>query len=157
MEIGIVAFLVVLATVLLVVEVLFVPGLGMAGIAGGLAMIGSVLYAFFEVGALTGWITMLVAVLICIALFMWALYGKSLDKVALKKNLDSKLEVVDIKKFAVGDKGVTRTRLALIGEAEFNGELVEVKSEMGYIKEGEPVEIIRIVGEAIYVKRVTNK
>ena len=43
MEIGIVAFLVVLATVLLVVEVLFVPGLGMAGIAGGLAMIGSVL------------------------------------------------------------------------------------------------------------------
>ena len=157
MEIGIVAFLVVLATVLLVVEVLFVPGLGMAGIAGGLAMVGSVLCAFFEVGALTGWITMLVAVLICIALFMWALYGKSLDKVALKKNLDSKLEVVDIKKFAVGDKGVTRTRLALIGEAEFNGELVEVKSEMGYIKEGEPVEIIRIVGEAIYVKRVTDK
>ena len=100
---------------------------------------------------------MLLAVLICIALFMWALYGKSLDKLALKKNLDSKLDVVDIKKFAVGDKGVTRTRLALIGEAEFNGESVEVKSEMGYIKEGEPVEIIRIVGEAIYVKKVTNK
>ena len=157
MEIGIVTFLVVLATVLLIVEVLFVPGLGMAGIAGGLAMIGSVLYAFFKVSALAGWVTMLLAVLICIALFMWALYGKSLDKLALKKNLDSKLDVGDIKKFAVGDKGVTRTRLALIGEAEFNGEPVEVKSEMGYIKEGEPVEIIRIVGEAIYVKKVTNK
>lgn len=156
MEIGIVVFLVVLATVLMIVEVVFVPGLGISGIVGGLSMVGAVLYAFFEVGNLAGWITLLVAVLICIALFMWALYGKSLDKVALKKNIDSKLEVVDLSKLSVGDVGVAKTRLALIGEAEFNGEVVEVKSEMGFIKEGEKVEIIRIAGDSVFVKRITN-
>ena len=154
MGVGIVALLVVLATVLMAVEVVFIPGFGITGIAGALAMIGSVFYAFFMVSNLAGWITLLVVGLICIALFMWALYGKSLDKVALKKKIDSKVEVVDIKKFSVGDRGVARTRLALIGEAEINGEIVEVKSEMGFINEGEKIEVIRLAVDSVYVKKI---
>ncbi len=154
MGIGIVALLLVLATVLMVVEVVFIPGFGFTGIAGALSMVGSVLYAFFEVSNLAGWITLVVAGMVCITLFMWALYGKTLDKVALTKNIDSKVEVVDMSKFAVGDRGIAKTRLALVGEAVINGETVEVKSEMGFINEGEPVEILRIVGGSIFVKKL---
>ena len=146
--------LVVLATVLMLVEVVFIPGFGITGIAGALAMIGSVFYAFFEVSNLAGWVTLVVVGMICIALFMWALYGKSLDKVALKKKIDSKVDVVDVKKFSVGDRGVAKTRLALIGEAIINGETVEVKSEMGFINEGEKVEIIRVAIDSIYVRKI---
>ncbi len=154
MGIGIVVLLVVLATVLMLVEVVFIPGFGITGIAGALAMIGSVFYAFFEVSNLAGWVTLVVVGMICIALFMWALYGKSLDKVALKKKIDSKVDVVDVKKFSVGDRGVAKTRLALIGEAIINGETVEVKSEMGFINEGEKVEIIRVAIDSIYVRKI---
>ena len=146
--------LVVLATVLMLVEVVFIPGFGITGIAGALAMIGSVFYAFFEVSNLAGWVTLVVVGMICIALFMWALYGKSLDKVALKKKIDSKVDVVDVKRFSVGDRGVAKTRLALIGEAIINGETVEVKSEMGFINEGEKVEIIRVAIDSIYVRKI---
>ena len=146
--------LVVLATVLMLVEVVFIPGFGITGFAGALAMIGSVFYAFFEVSNLAGWVTLVVVGMICIALFMWALYGKSLDKVALKKKIDSKVDVIDVKRFSVGDRGVAKTRLALIGEAIINGETVEVKSEMGFINEGEKVEIIRVAIDSIYVRKI---
>ena len=157
MDILITALLVVFATVMLVVEVVFIPGFGFTGLMGMLSMIGSVLYAFMFLGSAAGWITLLVAVLVCIALFLWALYGNSLDKMALKKNIKSKVNELDMTQFAVGDRGVTRTRLALIGEALIKGEVVEVKSEGGFINEHEEIEIIRISGDSLFVAKVNNK
>lgn len=154
MEIGITALIVLLATVLLVVEVVFVPGFGFTGVAGVLTMVGAVLYAFFAIGNLAGWVTLIAVGLICVALFLWALYGNSLDKVALKKNITSTVQEVEMSKFSVGDRGVTKTRLALIGEAEINGYRVEVKSETGFINEGVEVEIARISGDSLFVKNV---
>lgn len=154
MDILITALLLLFATVMLVVEVVFIPGFGFTGVLGMLSMIGSVAYAFIMSGVAAGWITLLVGVLICIALFLWALYGNSLDKMALKNNINSKVNELDVKLFAVGDRGVTRTRLALIGEALINGQVVEVKSESGFINENEEIEIIRISGDYLFVAKV---
>lgn len=154
MDIVITVLLVLLATLLLAVEVALIPGFGFAGILGMLAMAGSVFYAFYAIGYVAGWITVVTSVLICIALFLWALYGKSLDRLALKKSIGSTVKEDEIKKFKVGDRGVTKTRLALIGEANFGGVVVEVKSEAGFVNENEEVEIIRVSGDAIFVERV---
>ena len=154
MEYLITALIVLFATVLLVVEVMLIPGFGFTGILGLLSMIGAISYSFFLIGNITGWITLLVACAICVGIFLWALYGKSLDKVALKKNIDSTVKEDEIKKFAVGDKGVTRTRLALIGEAEINGNIVEVKSESGLVDEGEPIEVVRLSEDTVFVKTI---
>ena len=157
MDILITSLLVLFATVMMVIEVAFIPGIGFTGVMGVLAMIGSVFYAFLQLGTAAGWITLLVCVLICIALFLWALYGKSLDKMALKKNINSKVNEQDMSLFAVGDRGIARTRLALIGEALINGQVVEVKSEGGFIDEQQEIEIIRISGESLFVAKVKNK
>ncbi|MBQ2127044.1 MAG: NfeD family protein [Bacteroidaceae bacterium] len=157
MDILITSLLVLFATVMMVIEVAFIPGIGFTGVMGVLAMIGSVFYAFLQLGTAAGWITLLVCVLICIALFLWALYGNSLDKMALKKNINSKVNEQDMSLFAVGDRGIARTRLALIGEALINGQVVEVKSEGGFIDEQQEIEIIRISGESLFVAKVKNK
>lgn len=154
MEYVITALIVLVATLLLVVEVMLIPGFGFTGILGVAAMIGAVAYSFFVIGSLAGWITLLVTIAICVALFVWALYGKSLDKVALKKKIESTVKEDELTRFSVGDKGVSRTRLALIGEAEINGLIVEVKSESGLIDEGRPVEIVRISGDTVFVKNI---
>lgn len=154
MDILITSLLVLFATVMLILEVAFLPGFGFTGIIGMLSMIGAVFYAFILLGNAAGWIVLLVAVLICIALFLWALYGKSLDKMALKKNIESTVNDQDMSRFAVGDRGVTRTRLALIGEALINGQIVEVKSEGGFIDERQEIEIIRISGDSLFVAKV---
>ena len=156
MDILITALLVLFATAMLVVEVAFIPGFGFTGILGVLSMIGSVYYAFVMLGSLAGWITLLVCVVICVSLFLWALYGNSLDKVALKKNIESTVNDQDMSLFAVGDRGVARTRLALIGEALINGRIVEVKSESGFIDEREEIEVTRISGDSIFVGKVNS-
>lgn len=148
--------MVLFATVMLVLEVAFIPGFGFTGFLGMLSMIGSVFYAFMMLGTLAGWITLLVGALICILLFVWALYGKSLDRMALKRNIESKVNEQDMSLFAVGDRGVARTRLALIGEALINGQVVEVKSEDGFIDEHDPVEIVRISGDSLFVAKVNE-
>ena len=156
MDILITALLVLFATVMLVVEVLFIPGFGFTGTLGVLSMIGAVYYAFTMLGAMAGWITLLVCVVICVSLFLWALYGNSLDKVALKKNIESTVNEQDMSIFVVGDRGVARTRLALIGEALIKGQIVEVKSEDGFIDEREEIEIVRISGDSIFVVKVND-
>ena len=61
-----------------------------------------------------------------------------------------------MEKFKVGDRGIAKTRLALFGEANFDGNIVEVKSVDGFISENEAIEIVRISGDAIFVERVKN-
>ena len=152
MDYVITSLIVFVATLLLVVEVVFIPGFGVTGLLGVLSMVGAIFYSFFLIGSLAGWVTLAVACVICISLFLWALYGNSLDKVALKKNIDSTVKENELGKFAVGDRGVTRTRLALIGEAEINGEIVEVKSESGFVDEAAEIEIVRLSADTIFVK-----
>ena len=152
MEYVITASIVFFASILLLVEIILIPGLGLTGILGIMSMIGAVIYSFSFIGCIAGWITLGFGCAICVVFILWALYGKSLDKVALKKNIDSTVKEDEISKFAVGDKGVARTRLALIGEAEINGLIVEVKSEQGLVDEGEPVEVVRLSGDTVFVK-----
>ncbi len=156
MDILVTVFLVLLAALLLTLEVALIPGFGVAGMLGVLAMAGSVFYAFYAIGYVAGWITVLTSVLMCIALFLWALYGKSLDRLALKKKINSTVKEDEGAGLKPGDRGVAKTRLALIGEAYFGGNVVEVKSEGGFINENEEIEIIRISGNAIYVEKVSK-
>ena len=152
MEYVITASIVLFATVLLVVEVMLIPGFGFTGLLGVASMVGAVFYSFFLIGSVAGWVTLAVACIICVSLFLWALYGNSLDRVALKKEIDSTVKKNEIARFSVGDKGVSRTRLALIGEAEINGYIVEVKSESGFVDEGETIEVVRVSGDTVFVK-----
>lgn len=156
MDITITVILMLLAILLLVVEVALIPGFGFAGVLGVLMLVASVLYAFFALGYVAGWVAVVTAVIVCVSLFLWALYGKSLDRLALKKRIDSSVKAGDVKKLKVGDRGVAKTRLALIGEAYFGGEIVEVKSELGFIDENEEIEIVRISGDAVFVEKVNK-
>ena len=146
-----------LAVLLLVVEVALIPGFGFAGVLGVLLMVTSIFYSFFTLGYVAGWIVVLASVVVCVSLFLWALYGNSLDRLALKKKIDSSVKEGGVEKLKVGDRGVTKTRLALVGDAYFAGETVEVKSEMGMINENEEIEIVRITGGAVFVERVGSK
>ena len=153
MELFVIGLLVVLGSVLLVAEIALIPGLGLTGILGVGAMLASVVYAFMTIGDIAGWITILIVITISVALILWAIYGKSLDNVALKKNIDSTVadeSPVDIK---IGDRGYATTRLALIGEAQFGDSIVEVTSSDGFIDEKEEIVVKRITAGVIYVAK----
>ena len=151
MELFVIGLLIVLGAVFLVAEVALIPGFGLTGIVGVAAMIGSVVYAFMRLGEIAGWITIAIVIVVAVALILWAIYGKSLDKVALKENISSTVADAGVSKIMVGDKGVSVTRLALIGEAKFGDDIVEVTSCDGFIDEKRDVVVARIAAGVIYV------
>lgn len=155
MELFFLSMMILLGVVLLVVEVALIPGLGLTGIVGAAFMIAAIVYAFIGVSTLVGWLTLIGSILICVLLIVWAVYGKSLDKVALKEMIDSSVADPNIATLSVGMRGVAVTRLASIGNAEFDGTVVEVAVRNGnFVDADENVEIVLIKDGTVYVKKV---
>ena len=152
MELLITAILIALGTLLFIVEVLFIPGISIAAILGTCSMFASVIYAFTYICSIAGWVTLLINIVIVVALVMWAIYGKTLDKVALKKNIKSTTADKEAEGIKVGDCGTTVTRLTLIGEARFGNSIIEVTACDGFIDEKAEVVVEHISANTIYVK-----
>lgn len=72
----------------------------------------------------------------------------------IEKNITSKVDRSAEEKVKVGDIGVTTTRLALIGYAEINGDIVEVKSSDGFLNEKTPIIVDRIADGVLLVERL---
>ena len=78
---------------------------------------------------------------------------KTLDKLALKKDITSKIDNSAANKIKVGDMGITTTRLAQIGYAEIEGNIIEVKSTEGLLDEKTPIIVNRIADGTIFVEK----
>ncbi len=138
--------------ILFAVEVFLVPGISLAGIGATLCILYAIFYAFVYVGTTAGWISVACSALGIALVTVWFMRSKTVDRLALKKTLDYKpdpLKGLDLK---AGDTGTTVTRLTLIGNADFNGNIVEVQSTDGFIDEKTPVEIVRINNGTVYVR-----
>ena len=105
MELFVISLLILLGVVLLSVEIALIPGVGITGIMGVLSLISAICYAFVCLSTMAGWITTLIVVVLLAILFAWAVYGNSIDKVALRKKINSSVENPEIKGLKVGDKG----------------------------------------------------
>lgn len=152
MELLLITVLILVGAILLALEVCFIPGFGLTGVLGAMSLLGAVSYSFVYISALAGWCTIAIVIVLLVVLILWAVYGKSIDNVALKKNIDSSVENPDSIGIAVGDEGVAITRLALVGEVDFAGKIVEVSSASGFVEENTRVQVTRIAGGTIFVK-----
>lgn len=155
MEILFIILLVVAAIILLLVELFVIPGISLAGLAAGGCLIYANYYAFAHLGTVGGWITLAVSALACVGSLVAFMRSKTLDRVALKSEINSTVRSASEpgKQVSVGDEGMTTTRLALIGYAEFGGEIVEVKSTAEFLDAKTPVRVVRIVDGIILVER----
>ena len=143
MDILIIIVLIVAAVILFLVELFVIPGISIAGILAGACMIYANYYAFAYLGTTAGFITLGVSAIACIGSLILFMRSKTLDKVALKKNITSKVDRTAADQVKVGDTGVAITRLALIGNAEIDGNIVEVKSMDGFLNEKTPIIVNR--------------
>lgn len=151
------AFIIILMAVglvLVLAEILLIPGVGVAGILGLASLGGSCFYAFHEFGPGTGTIVTVINVVLLVALTVYVLRAKTWKKLALNTNIDSKIQFFDENTLAVVDTGKTLTRLAPMGTAKIGENNYEVKSLEGIIDPGTEVEIVMIEDNKIYVKPV---
>ncbi len=157
MEILIILSLLIAGLLLFAVEVFLIPGISVAGIASAISVLCAIYYAFAHLSMQAGILTLLISALGTAAVVWWFMRSKTVDKLSLKQSLDYKLNPLEGLDLKVGDTGTTTTRLTLIGNACFNGHILEVQSSDGFIDEKTPVEIVRIKDNQLYVKAINEK
>lgn len=148
---GLVITLILVGIILILAEILLIPGIGIAGILGVIAICGSSYYSFVAFGALTGGIVTLVNVVLLAVLLTYALRAKTWKKLQLDTVIENKPSEEQIE---VGDRGRTITRLGPMGTARFNEKTYEVTALDGMIDAGTDVEVVHIENNKIYVKAI---
>lgn len=152
----IIAFLMIVAIVLILLEIFLLPGITVAGVGGLIFAAGGIIYAY-STDPLVGNITLAISLVAFGGAFVWLLRSKSFSRVALKTDVDSKLISSRDLGILPGDEGVTLSRLAPIGKARIKGITVEAKALDELIDEGTPVEVTHIEGYNVTVKRIKKK
>ena len=95
MDILILVLLSLAGVLLLVLELFLIPGMGIAGIAGGACLVGAVVYAYMVIGATAGHITFFV-VLAATVLAVYAFYkSNAIEKMGLDAKIDDTVELAE--------------------------------------------------------------
>jgi membrane-bound ClpP family serine protease len=152
---GLIITLIAIGLLLIAIEVLIIPGIGIAGILGVLSLIGAVFVSFSMYGATTGLI-ILGAIIFILIIFTWViLRSNTWKKLTLNDSIKSKVNTtIEENSLTIGEIGTVTARLSPIGKVRFKSTEAEVKSLEGIINSGETVKIIKIEDNTIIVKLI---
>jgi len=139
---------------MLLLEVLVIPGAGVAGIIGFALMVAGIWLSFSREGTQEGYITLAVTVVLNLVIILLALRSKTWKKAMLSTSIDSKVRTIDLQKIHIGDKGKTISRCAPMGKAIFNDTFYEVSSYSDFIDQEQDIEIMKISGNKIFIKQI---
>lgn len=144
--------LTIVGLVLVLSEIFLIPGFGVAGVLGFIALGGACYLVFYEFGLVAGAIFTAAIITLLIGLVVYTIKTKTWKKLALNTKIDSKVGDSGEDTLAAGDIGKAVTRLAPIGTARFGGKSYEVKSLEGMVDAGTEVEVVLFEDNKIYVK-----
>ncbi|MBR8769995.1 hypothetical protein IX308_000262 [Porphyromonas levii] len=143
----------ILTAALILLEIFFIPGIGLLGILGVGGFIGIEIFL-----VRSGQFTLAIAfAVLTIIIFLIAFYLFSRNKFIKKVELTDAVDEIAVKLpkgISEGDTGVTASRLTLGGTIRIGKDtLLEAESEEGFIDEGEPIYISNIRNNRVFVKR----
>lgn len=151
---GIVIGLLLLGILLLLLEIIFVPGTTIVGVGGLILLAIGIYLAYSSVSVAAGHISLASSVLVIFLALVVLLKGQTWKRVALDDKLEGRsLESMqDILK--IGDRGKTISRLNPVGKALFDERIVEVSTAGDFVPEEVEVEITKVEQNKIRVKPV---
>lgn len=151
-----IASLIFFGILLLLIELLLIPGVGVAGFLGLAALIAAPYYAFVHLGTKSGIIVTAIILILIALTIIYILRAKTWKKFETTTVIDSRLNE-ETERLSAGMTGKTITRLAPMGTARFGEVSCEVKSDdNSMINTGSDVEIVRIEDKKIYVKPIND-
>lgn len=148
--------LILIGLLMMILEILVIPGSGFAGVLGFILMAAGIWLAYTRQGIMAGHITLASTLAINVTGLILSLRSKTWKRASLKAVNSGKVNEIDITKIDIGEAGVTISRCAPMGKAMFNNVYYEVSTLSDFIDENEKVEIIRISGNKIFIKKINN-
>lgn len=145
--------------ILLTVEV-FIPGFGLPGISGSVAILASIFLASasVEVALRTILIALFGSIILLILIFKYFTKSSLLSKIILFDKEDKELGYVGTRDYGnfIGKRGTTLTPLRPAGSALIEGNRVDVVTEGNFIPVNTTIEVVKVEGTRIVVKITEN-
>jgi len=141
-----------IAVGLFILEIFFLPGTTFSAIAGAVFAVAGIWFAYSRLGATGGNITVIGSGIAFGVVFLWMMKSGALNKVALKEEIDSKVEGIEKDKIKPGDQGITLSRINPMGKVRINGETVEAKSTGDFIDENQPIVVVKVYATNVLIE-----
>ena len=148
-----IATFIIIGLIFLALEILVIPGVGVAGVIGFILIAIGVWQAYAAHGLLAGHLVLSGTFIFTVLTLVLSLRGKTWRRLALSTAIDSKVNVIDPELIKPGDTGKTVSRLAPMGKAQINGEFFEVSTNGDFIDPKTEVIVLKIEHNKIIVKR----
>ena len=144
--------LILIGLILLLLEILFVPGMVLGFIAVILMMVG-IIFAFKDYGTTAGLIVLTATAVATAAAVYWAFQSSLWKKLQIQSSIDGKANDLKEGTINAGDEGKTISRLNPIGKALINNIQIEVHSSTGeFIDENKEITVVKVQQNKIFVK-----
>lgn len=150
-----VLLLIVCGVILVILELIFIPGTTILGILGILALVGGVVISFTNFGSATGFWVLTGTILFSITGLVYSLRAGTWQRFALKTTIGSRVNEGEKLDLQIGMKGKLVSDLRPVGTAEFQDKLYEVQTNGTYLEAGNMVEIINLSDNKITVKLIS--
>ena len=151
---GVVIGLLLLGILLLLLEILFVPGTTIVGVGGIILLAIGIYLSYAYLGTIAGHVSLASCVVVVILSLVVLLKGNTWKRMALDSSIDSRSLVNMSTRVTVGDRGVTVSRLNPMGKALFGEKMLEVTSDGEFVDEAKDIEVVKVEQNKIKVKTV---
>ncbi|MEM9897314.1 MAG: NfeD family protein [Bacteroidota bacterium] len=148
--------LMLFGSVLIVAEIIFVPGTTIVGILGFLFSAYCIYLGYEYYGAGTGTLILLGGMVFNVAALVIAFKSKSWERFSLKNQLMGSHDDETRLSLSIGERGITLSSLKPVGKAIFQDKEIEVRSNGGFVNENEQIEIIKLEGSKIFVQPINK-
>jgi len=153
MTLFILSSLLIIGLLLVLIEIIFVPGATVVGLLGIVFSALAVIYAFITFGESTGWYVFGGTVLGNLSILVVGFRSNVWQRFSLKDTMVSRSHDDRLLGLEVGQKGRTISDLKPYGKAMFNDKIFEVKSEMGFLSPNTEVYIYKLENNRIIIKK----
>lgn len=143
--------LLAIGLILVVAEIIFVPGTTLVGIIGLIATIGGIYYAFISFDPQIAWVILGLTLLLNFSVLFYGFRSGVWNRFALKESITSRAFDDRLLGLEIGMEGKAVSDLKPIGKAEFLERIYEVKSNSGLISVGSKVIITKLENNTIIV------
>ncbi len=143
----------IIGLILIIVEIILIPGIFITGVLGLAAIVASCYISFTSFGQTAGIIVSSANIVLGVTCIVLSLRSKTWRKLSLKTEIDSKTDSTPVDKgIEIGSTGKTITRLNPMGKAMFGETAAEVTARNGIIDPNSIIEVVLIEDNKIYVK-----
>ena len=153
-EWSIVISLILLGLVLIIIEIIFVPGTTFVGLVGFIFLAIGIFLSFRYFGSETGWTIVGASAVVSGSLFYYSFKANVWGRFALKSSIQSKVNEGELDHLSVGLEGFTVSALRPVGKAELLSKQFEVKTVGEYLDSGTKIRIIKILSNQIIVEPI---